>query len=279
MVWPTQATTLALGREKGAAAPSACPPPRHPLTFPQPALHPPFHPGLLHGLSALPEHQTLTTIPQWFLHAPVPTNPKAPLCLRRTNISGPWHLSPTIAAPFPSRVFWGAGGWGDGTGAGGALWGPGDKAAAPRCSLKSSHGDSNPGPPHLSGKRLKQDLALCRQTTRLFTSFLPHPPTSPFLFSPGTLWLWLVLPDKPAERASYPFPQDQQQLRPSAGSRSHGSRCRVPEDSQPRSLSTSVCRAAAAPGRCCRISRRPRQRAAAPALPLSFHFPLRRERG
>lgn len=185
VAWPSQAAMLALAREKAAAAPSPCPPPHNQLTLPQPALRPPFHPGLLHGLSALsPNRSPSRQIPNGSF-----TAPEARLHLRRTTI--PYRLFPATAPPFPSRVFWGAGGRGDGTGAGGALWGsgPGDKVAAPRCSFKGSHGDSNPPRPHLSlGNHWNMTLHFAVKLRVCWVPF-PHPPTPFFLFSWRTVAL------------------------------------------------------------------------------------------
>lgn len=138
--------TLKPVREKVAAIPSSYPPPHNHQalsTCPPPARSPPFHPSLLHSLSILPRHQPLTVNHQ----QPCTAAPKAPLCQR-----GPPplpHITSTIVTSFLSLVPWGAGGQGDGAGAGGGL-----RGSSPGMLLEGLPQGLNPSPPYSSRMRL-----------------------------------------------------------------------------------------------------------------------------
>lgn len=202
--------------------------------LPSASLHPPFHAGLLHGLSALPEHQPLMTIPQGFLHIPLthkpPMVPSCPCTHKPQSSSLPeenkylWPLAPLLhhCCSYPLTGILGSrrpGGW---------HWGrrcpvgPWRQGGSPKVLLKGQPWGLEPLTSTFIWETTETRLSTLLSNYAFVYVLSPH--TSPFLFSPGTLWLWLALPDKPAERASYPFPQDQQQLQPSAGSHSHGTR-------------------------------------------------------
>lgn len=105
LAWPSQAASLLLRREKGAATASSYLPPCNHLALSQPAQRPPFHPGLLHSLYALP----LVTNPQWSLHTPFHMPQSSPLPEEGHHLCplSPFPLTGTSGRSWPGGRCWG----------------------------------------------------------------------------------------------------------------------------------------------------------------------------